>query len=378
MGSPVLETVREKVTPRVKQVVDLFATPLTASHYVELVNPLWSSHRLQARVEDVRDETRDARTLVLRPGRNWRRHRAGQHIRVGLSVEGRRYTRTYSISSSPDRVDGNITITVKILDGGRMSRHLVRSVEPGDHLPIGLPQGDFTIPEARPVRPLFITAGSGITPIMSMIRSYDIIGNFPDIVHVHYAPHAYDAIFRQECEDLAERHDGLYTYQPVHTRELGTGEVTEDRHFSDAQLKELCPDWQEREVWACGPQGLLDAVERHFGHAGLSRKVHIERFRAAMADVGDAEGGAVTFIDGDTEVNTEAAGATPLLRVAEDAGLNPPHGCRMGICHSCDSPLRSGRVRDLRTGVVHGEQDQMIQTCITAAAGDCTIELETV
>ena len=112
-----LQAVREQVGPRVKQVVDLFATPLTASHYIELVNPLWTTHRLQARVEDVRDETRDSRTLVLRPGRNWRRHRAGQHIRVGLSVEGRRYTRTYSLSSSPDRPDGNITITVKILAG---------------------------------------------------------------------------------------------------------------------------------------------------------------------------------------------------------------------------------------------------------------------
>lgn len=371
-----LDTVRDRVTPHLKQVIDLFATPLTAAHYVELVNPLWSSRRLQARVEDVRDETRDARTLVLRPGRNWRRHRAGQHIRVGLSVDGRRYTRTYSISSSPDRPDGNITITVKILEGGRMSRHLVREVEPGDHLPIGLPQGEFVIPEARPVRPLFITGGSGITPIMSMIRSYDIIGNVPDIVHVHYAPHAYDAIFRQECEDLAERHHGLYTYRPVHTRELGTGEVADDRHFSAEQLAELCPDWERREVWACGPQGLLDAVEQHFGDAGRSRRVHVERFRAAMADVEDAEGGDVTFrVDGD-EVHTEAAGDVPLLRVAEDAGLNPPHGCRMGICHSCDSPLRSGRVRDLRTGEVHGETDQMVQTCITAAAGDCTIELE--
>ena len=373
-----LDAVRERVQPPVKRVVDLFATPLTAAHYVELVNPLWSSRRLQARVEDIRDETRDARTLVLRPGRNWRRHRAGQHIRVGLSVEGRRYTRTYSISSSPDRPDGCITITVKILDGGRMSRHLVREVEPGDHLPIGLPQGEFVIPEARPVRPLFITGGSGITPVMSMIRSYDLIGNVPDIVHVHYAPHTYDAIFRDECEELAERHDGLYTYVPIHTRELGTGEAADDRHFTGDQLAELCPDWEQREVWACGPQGLLDAVEEHFGDAGRSRRVHVERFRAAFANVEDAEGGDVTFVvDGD-EVDTEAEGSTPLLRVAEDAGLNPPHGCRMGICHSCDSPLRSGKVRDLRTGEVHGEQDQMIQTCISAAAGDCTIELETV
>ena len=68
---------------RATEVVNLFATPLEASHYVELVNPLWSSHKLQARVEAVWDETSDARTITLRPGRNWRSHRAGQHVRVG-------------------------------------------------------------------------------------------------------------------------------------------------------------------------------------------------------------------------------------------------------------------------------------------------------
>jgi ferredoxin-NADP reductase len=157
-------------------VVNMFATPLQASHYVELVNPLWSSHRLQARVEEVWDETSDARTITLKPGRNWRRHRAGQHIRVGVPIGGMRFTRTYSISSSPERRDGCITITVKVLDGGRMSGHLVRNLEVGSYLPIGLPQGDFVVPEAMPVRPLFITAGSGITPVMSMLRTWDLIG----------------------------------------------------------------------------------------------------------------------------------------------------------------------------------------------------------
>ncbi len=142
-----------RIKERAGEVVDAFASPLRASHYVELVNPLWSARRLQARVEDVWDETPDSRTITLRPGRGWRRHRAGQHIRVGVPIEGRRFTRTYSISSSPERRDGCITITVKVLDGGRMSGHLVRDLRPGTNLPIGLPQGGFLVPEAVPVRP---------------------------------------------------------------------------------------------------------------------------------------------------------------------------------------------------------------------------------
>ncbi len=358
-----------------REIVNLFATPLRVSHYVELVNPLWTSHRLQARVEDVRDETADARTITLRPGRNWRRHRAGQHVRVGLSIDGKRYTRTYSISSSPERRDGCITITVKILDGGRMSGHLVRKLAVGSYVPLGLPQGDFVVPEARPVRPLFITAGSGITPAMSMLRTWNIIGNMPDVKHVHYAPHSYDVIFGNEMRQIAGA-TRRYRSEVVLTREIG-GPPGEN-HFSAEQLEGLCPDWADREVWVCGPQDLIDAVEAHYHAAGLAGQVHSERFRAALVELDpDAEGGAVTFVtQGDgPDVHTNGAAATPLLRVAEDAGLNPEHGCRMGICHTCDVPLVSGSVRDLRTGAVIDEAGSSVQICTAAAASDCVIDL---
>jgi stearoyl-CoA 9-desaturase NADPH oxidoreductase len=368
-----LGQVQQAVRHRIGSVIDLFATPLTASHYVELVNPLWSSHRLQARVMDVRDETSDSRTLTLKPGRNWRSHRAGQHIRVGVPIGGMQYTRTYSISSSPERRDGRITITVKILNDGRMSGHLVRNLRPGAYLPIGLPQGDFRLPEAMPMRPLFITAGSGVTPVMSMLRTYAAVGNVPDVVHVHYAPHENDVIFGSELQQLADRFPSLYHFHPVYTQEIGHA-VSDDRHFTSEQLEDLCPDWREREIWVCGPQSLIEAVETHAVAAGRARHLHIERFRAALAPLGSsATGGTVTFRHAGREVLAEADGATSLLRVAEDAGLNPAHGCRMGICHTCDIPLLAGQVRDLRTGAVGGEPGQLVQICISAAAGPSTL-----
>ncbi|WCO68456.1 ferredoxin reductase [Iamia majanohamensis] len=359
-----------RIKERVGEVVDAFATPLRASHYVELVNPLWSSHRLQARVEDVWDETPDARTLTLRPGRGWRRHRAGQHIRVGVPIDGRRFTRTYSISSSPERRDGCITITVKVLEGGRMSGHLVRDLRPGTHLPIGLPQGDFLVPEAVPVRPLLVTAGSGITPVMSMLRTWALVGNMPDVAHLHYAPTRHDVIFGAELERLAAEHR-RYDLHTVLTRSDGGS------HFCREQLDALCPDWQEREVWVCGPQGLIEAVEDHHRDAPGARPVHVERFRASLAEIdADARGGTATFLSGGTEVEADADATTPLLRVAEDAGLNPAHGCRMGICHTCDVPLATGSVRDLRTGDLIDEPGRAVQICTAAAAGDCTIDLQ--
>jgi len=174
---------------RLATLTDMFAFPLRTSHYVELVNPLWTTHRMQARVVDVWDETRDARTITLKPGANWRLHRPGQHIRVGIPVEGSHYTRTYTISSPPEREDGCFTITVKKIDGGRLSHHIVRHLKVGDFIPVGLPQGDFYLPDASPIQPLFITAGSGVTPAMSMLRSLVLQGRLPDTVHIHYAPH---------------------------------------------------------------------------------------------------------------------------------------------------------------------------------------------
>lgn len=357
---------------RLAEVASLVATPLRPSHYLELVNPLWSTHGLQARVEKVWDETKDSRTLTLRPGRNWRSHRAGQHVRVGVDLGGARHTRTYSISSSPDVDDGCITITVKAIPDGRVSRHLVRNAKVGDYLPLGLPQGDFTVPDAKPVKPLFITAGSGITPVMSILRTYAARGTFPGVVHVHYAPHSYDVIFGKELGVLDATQTN-YELRSVYTRELGE-ENSSEHHFSAQQLEALCPDWREREVWVCGPQELVDSVIEHFAANGLAHRVHAERFHAKKAELpADAKGGNVTFsLSGKS---TRADGRTPLLRIAEDAGLNPPHGCRMGICHSCDATLRSGRVRDLRTGALVAEAGQTIQVCVCAAAGDCDLEI---
>lgn len=356
----------------ITRITDLFAYPLRTSHYVELVNPLWTTHQLQARVVSVWDETRDSRTITLKPGLNWRGHRAGQHVRVGIAVDGRQYTRTYTISSPPERSDGCFTITVKVVDGGRISRHLVRQLKPGDYLPIGLPQGDFYLPDAQPVRPLFISAGSGITPSMSMLRSLIEQERLPETVHIHYAPHEFDVIFGKELCELAERHP-RYHFKPVYTRELGE-QQREKQHFSLQQLERLCPDWRDRDCYACGPQGLLASVETLWADAGLSRRLQVERFRAAFATVpADAVGGMVGFAK--SGVQAQADSVTSLLRVAEDAGLNPPHGCRMGICHACDTTLVSGCVRDLRTGEIVNEAGSRVQPCICAAAGDCQLDL---
>lgn len=346
---------------------DMFAYPLRHSHYVELVNPLWTRHALMARVVGVTQETAASRTLTLRPGAGWRTHRAGQFVRLGVPIAGQRHTRTYSISSAPGREDGCITVTVKAVPDGRVSRQLVHDVKVGDYLPLGEPQGDFVLPESMPVHPLFITGGSGITPVMSMLRNtvqeYEVM---PDTVHMHYAPQPSDVIFGAELAqmDAGQRHYRLLRY---HTQ-------AGDARFSAAQLEAACPDWREREVWACGPASLLEAVEAHWQAAGLSHLLHVERFHAPLAAApGAATAGRVIFAGSHTQAASD--GVSSLLHIAEQAGLNPPHGCRMGICHGCDTTLVSGCVRDLRNGALIAEPGDKVQVCICSAVGDVELAL---
>jgi ferredoxin len=120
---------------------------------------------------------------------------------------------------------------------------------------------------------------------------------------------------------------------------------------------------------------MLEAVERHWAQAGIAEHLHVERFRFATTPAGaEANGpGRVRFTV--TGREADAAPCVPLLVVGEDAGVPMPSGCRMGICHSCVARLVRGRVRDLRTGRIHGEAGDLVQTCVSAAAGPVHLEL---
>jgi ferredoxin-NADP reductase len=298
----------------------------------------------------------------LRPGRRWRRHRPGQHVRIGVIVDGRELWRNYSISSAPLGNDDRFTITVKAMPGGRVSNFLVHELEPGDHISLGLPEGDFILPEGA--RPLFITGGSGITPVMSMLRTFAFAGAMPDAAHIHYAVRARDVIFGRELSALAGAYARRYRLSLVYTE---GGAL-----FSEGELERRIPDWRERDVFVCGPAPLLDAVGAHFSAAGLSHKLHIERFHTPPTLV-SGEAGTARFLRSD--VSAASDGQTSLLEVAERAGVNAPYGCRMGACHSCDATLLAGCVRDLRTGEQIDEAGARIQPCISAAAGDVDLDL---
>lgn len=361
---------RRLLRERIGALLDGFAWPLRASDYLALVRPLWSTRARLARVEEVIEETADARTLVLRPGRTWPRHVAGQFVTLGVTLDGARHDRTYSISSAPERRDGRITVTVQAIEGGRVSRHLVYQLRAGATVALGAPQGAFVLPDGVPNGLLFVTAGSGITPVMSMLRSLAMRGPLPDVVHLHYVREASRLVFARELERLVREHP-RYRLHVVETRTPGG--AAPGARFTAAELARLCPDWAARDAYACGPEGLLDAVEAHWAAAGVAPRLRVERFRARrVAPEPGAQGGLVRFARSGCTVRADAA--TPLLQVAEDAGLTPAHGCRVGVCHTCTVRLVAGAVCDVRDGRVTDEPGAPIQLCISAPRGDVEVE----
>jgi stearoyl-CoA 9-desaturase NADPH oxidoreductase len=370
MTSPLSTARRPAALRRLADAATWLTTPLLPEDYLGLINPLWSTEELRGRIESVQLETTDAATIVIRPGRTWTGHRAGQWVRIGVDLDGVRHWRTFSLSSAPDRADrtsrrnratGTVAITVKATPQGTVSTHLVRNARPGMIVGLAPAQGEFVLPSPLPGRLLFLTAGSGITPVMAMLRGLALDGAMPDVVLVHSAPTAEDVIFGTELRGLAARFPTFRLYER-HTRAEGRLQL--------AELSELCPDWIERPAWACGPAELLDEAVAHWDSVGA--EVHVEHFRPP-ALVSGGQGGLVRFGKSGHEV--DADGSTPLLDVGENAGVLMPSGCRMGICYSCVSRLTRGKVRDLRTGEVHGEEGHLIQTCVSAAAGPVEIEL---
>lgn len=349
-----------------RRIATQITTPLLPDDYLQLANPLWSARELRGRVLEVRRETADSATLTIKPGWGFQfDYRAGQYIGIGLLVDGRWRWRSYSLTSPPVSADRTIAITVKAMPEGFLSSHLVDGVAPGTVVRLAAPRGDFVLPDPAPAAVLFLTAGSGITPVMAMLRTLARRGALADVVHLHSAPTSAETLFAEELAALASAHPG-YRLQLRTTRDQGRLPLD----GPDA-LDELVPDWRDRQTWACGPAAMLGDAERVWAAAGIADHLHIERFTVARAASADG-GGTVTFAASGKSVTADAA--TTLLEAGEGAGVLMPFGCRMGICQSCVVTLTAGQARDLRTGADH-EPGARIQTCVSTAAGDCELDV---
>ena len=349
--------------------LDLLAGPAGLDGYLEQIRPTWAIRDCRAEVIRVERTTPDSVTLRLRANRAWRGFRAGQFLQIGIEIDGARRARCYSPAcvAGPGR---DLEITVKSHPEGLVSNHLIASARPGMVLALEQAEGDFHLPDRRPARILLISGGSGITPVMSMLRTLCAEDHRAPVTFLHFAPDPERAIYRDELERIRSRHPNVSLVRS-YTRAPGAGEA--DGHLSAELLRRAEPRFAEAETFACGPPTLLDTVREIWSTEGIESRLHVESFvPPTLAPPSGVVEGQVHFSGSDLRIENSGAA---LLEQAEGAGLAPASGCRMGICHTCTCRKQAGVVRNLATGEVSSEDEEDIQICVSAPVGDVVVEL---
>ena len=339
--------------------VDLLTGPHGVDRYTELVESTWTLGDSRAKIVAVRRQTPRSVTLALEPNAAFAAGpalRAGQFVNLTIEVDGRRQTRSYS----PANAEGArlIELTIGVHDEGVVSRHLYRNARVGMVVGLDGAGGDFTLPAVRPRRVLFVSGGSGITPVLSMLRTMRDEGSDREIAFVHYARTPEEACYRDELGAMS----GVRVLHG-YSRAPEAGDL--QGYFDASHLAAALPDADA--VFVCGPPALVDAVKEHRPDA------QFESFVPPVFELpAEASGGTVAFAESGIDVTDDGRS---LLEQAEAAGLTPANGCRMGICHTCTRRKTSGAVKNLITGTVSAADEEDVQICITAPVGDVELAL---
>lgn len=350
-------------------VIGALLTPNPVDRYLELLNPAWTLDEIRAEVVEVRRQTPRTVTLVLRPNDNWKGFAAGQHCGLTLELNGVRHTRFYSPASSALSPERLVEFTVTVKPDGVLSNHLRDNAHPGMIVGLSAAEGSFVLPDRRPSKLLLIGGGSGITPLMSMLRTLVDEGHKGRVDFIHYARSSKDLLYDDELKSIAADHPNVnFTRIVTRKKAQSTG-----GHFTRRQLASIVPDFAKATTYVCGPPTLIDAVEKVYEKDGLQKRLRTECFAPPVLEIPAGEvSGTIKFETSRVEVENDGRS---MLEQAEGAGLSPKYGCRMGICHNCDCRIEEGTVRDLRTGEIKVMKDEYVQLCVNAPVGDVQIEI---
>ena len=321
-----------------------------------------------ARITGRKAESADTVTLWLQPNRHWAGFQPGQHLNISAQIDGVRVTRSYSLTNA-SATDGRLAITVKGIEGGKLSRHLCKSARVGDVLEIGQAFGEMTLPASPQGNWLFLAAGSGITPLMSMTRALAARGMPVPLTLVYWTRTRHELCFADELKALATEYAN-FSVHFVATRETVTGAEANGR-LSEALIGTLVEDLSSRQVFACGPGGFVDTARELF--SSTAKSFHAEAFSPPPRVIEDS---------GSVRVTLAASGRTltlprgqSLLTALEAEGFKPASGCRMGICNTCACGKSSGVTRHLHPGELAHDPVSALKLCISSASTDLVLDL---
>jgi ferredoxin-NADP reductase len=368
-----LESARRWAIPRVDRASAALRADLPwLERVLSAVDPVLSLNTVRARVVEVRDETADVKSYVLAPNAHFGSFRPGAYVSVRVVIDGQVHTRSYSLSAPPS-ADGLITITVKRVPGGRVSNWLADTIAVGAVLELSAAQGQFLLPEPTPAKMLMISAGSGITPLMSMLRWLVTSGASSEIVFMHFAQSPADVIFQRELTELAARHPCLRVVLCVERPDAEWSSAA--GRFSLPLLEQAAPDFRVYDTFLCGPSGFMQAVMQTLerAEADLS-KLRFERF--------NSEFNAADFLEQSQVVRFTRTGAesisnraATILQQAESLGVRIDSSCRAGHCGTCRCVKKRGVVVDVTTGRASGAGEEFIYPCVSLARGSVELDL---
>ena len=342
--------------------IKAYAEPL-----IQPLFPLWSAQGCRASVLDIQTQSHNCYSLVLRPSKKWKGFQAGQYVELQVIKEGAQVTRCFSISSAPEQFAqyGTIELTIRAQDKGRITPWLKGALQRGSTVGLSAAQGDFIIKDrSRPI--LMIAGGSGITPFRSFLQSQVDLWPIQKSTLFYYARKHGEHLFNRELLNIHDSCSRINTHL-ISTEEMG--------HLSLEQLQQQCPDYLSYDIYICGPHNMISEIQALLINAKVhSQHIFIERFGPAPVDFSKRDQSAsVNFSQSRT--SAEMGESQNLLVLAEQSGLQPESGCRMGICHKCSCRKNSGVVYNTLTDSYSDTGQEDIQLCVSIPVGEVTLDL---
>lgn len=332
-------------------------------------------------------ETANTSTFTFRaPSGAWFDYEPGQFITLDLPVPGGNVQRTYTISSSPSR-PLSISLTVKAQSDSIGTRWMLDHLKPGMKIRAWGPAGIFSFRRHQADKYLFISAGSGITPMMSMTTWAWDSGEMPDITFVHSARRPSEIIFRERLEQFANRVPGLQLRFTVDKPDPFRAWNGYQGRLNQIMLGLMAPDYLEREVFCCGPESFMASVREMLISLGYDmERYHQESFGLAVASEAEAPVLDDVVLDdaARSEITFTASGVTQscaetdtVLAVAKRAGLNIPSGCTFGLCGTCKVKKTAGEVHMVHNGGISDDDIEAgyILACCSNPMGKVSVEI---